>query len=90
MWDASLLVTVGSRQCLDIIVGKTENGLCTSQLKSGQIGGFDKGPDQIIPKPPAPGENLEIKFPSPWEQIGKGLKKPSQTKQDKKEAFTLN
>ena len=40
----------------------------------GQIGGFDKGPDQIIPKAPAPGENLEIKFPSPWEQIGKGLK----------------
>jgi len=40
-----------------------------------QIGGFDKGPDQIIPKPPAPGENLEIKFSSPWEQFGKGLKK---------------
>ena len=38
-------------------------------------GGFDKGPDRIIPKPPAPGKNLEIKFPFPWEQIGKGLKK---------------
>ena len=33
----------------------------------GQIGGFDKGPDQIIPKAPAPRENhFEIKFPSPW------------------------
>ena len=27
VWDASLLVTVGSRQCLDMIVGKIENGL---------------------------------------------------------------
>ena len=27
----------------------------------GQIGGFEKGPaDQITPRPPAPGENLEI------------------------------
>jgi len=29
----------------------------------GQIGGFDKGPDHIIPNPPTPGENLEIKIP---------------------------
>ena len=69
--------------------------LCTSQLKPpppqdpGQIMGFDKGPDQIIPKPPAPGENLEIKFPSPWEQIVKGLKKQT-NKQNKKKPFTLN
>ena len=27
VWDASLLVTVGSRQCLDMIVGKIENDL---------------------------------------------------------------
>ena len=28
VWDASLLVTkLGSRQCLDMIVGKIENGL---------------------------------------------------------------
>ena len=27
VWDASRLVTVGSRQCLDMIVGKIENGL---------------------------------------------------------------
>ena len=49
----------------------------------GQIKGFDK------PKAPAPGENLEIKFPSPWEQIGKGLKK-KQTNQNKKKPLTLN
>ena len=48
----------------------------------GQIGGFDKGPDQIIPKPPAPGENLEIKFPYPCKQMGKGLEK-TKTKQNK-------
>ena len=53
--------------------------------------GFDKGPHQILPKPPAPGENLEIKFPSPWEQIGKGFKKTTtnkQTKQDKETVHT--
>ena len=50
----------------------------------GHIGGFDKGPDQIIPKPPAPGENLEIKFPFPWEQIGKGLKKKTTTNKQNK------
>ena len=50
----------------------------------GQVGGFDKGPDQIIRKPSTPGENLEIEFPSPWEKIGKGLeKKTKQTKQSK-------
>ena len=27
VWDASLFVTVGSRQCLDVTVGKIENGL---------------------------------------------------------------
>ena len=27
VWDASLLVTVGSRQCLDMIGGKIESGL---------------------------------------------------------------
>ena len=27
VWDASLLVTVSSRQCLDLTVGKIENGL---------------------------------------------------------------
>jgi len=36
------------------------------------VGGFGKGLDQIIPKPPTPGEDLEIKFSSPWEQIGEG------------------
>ena len=54
-------------------------GLYTSQFKPppldpGHIGGFDKGPDQIIPKPPAPGENLEIDFSFSWQQIGKGVK----------------
>jgi len=52
--------------------------LCTSRPPPPQIGGFEKGPDQIIPIPPAPGENLEIKFTSPWEQIGKGFKTTKQ------------
>ena len=26
MWDASLLVTVGTKKCLDMTVGKIENG----------------------------------------------------------------
>ena len=52
------------------------------------IGGFDKGPDQIIPKPPVTGENLEIKFPSPWEQIGKGLKTTNKQTNQKKTVHT--
>ena len=54
----------------------------------GHIGGFDKGPDQIIPKPPAPGENLEIKFPFPWEQIGKGLKTTNKQTNQKETVHT--
>ena len=33
VWDASLLVTVSSRQCLDMIGGKIENGLDVVLLK---------------------------------------------------------
>ena len=33
VWDASLVVTVGSRQCLDMTVGKIENGLEHGFLK---------------------------------------------------------
>ena len=63
--------------------------LCTSQLKPPlpqdpeQIRGFGKGPDKIIPKAPAPGENLEIKFPFPWER--KGLKEQPTNKTKQKE-----
>ena len=54
----------------------------------GHIVGFDKGPDQIIPRPPAAGENLEIKFPFPWEQIGKGLKTTNKQTNQKETVHT--
>ena len=54
----------------------------------GHIGGFDEGPNQIKPKPSAPGENLEIKFPSPWEQIGKGLKTTNKQTNQKETVHT--
>ena len=62
----------------------------TPTPRPGTDWGIWQGPDQIVPKPPAPGENLEIKFPSPWEQIGKGWNQEQQTKQNKMKPFTLN
>ena len=55
----------------------------------GHIGGFDKGPDQIIPKPPAPGENLEIKFQFPGNKLARDWKQQT-NKPIKKKPFTLN
>ena len=38
-------------------VSATRKSIETPSPQTGTDRGFDKGPDQIIPKPPAPGEN---------------------------------
>ena len=80
----------GHKQLIDDI-------LCTSQLKPSPLppqtrGTLTKGiwqrPWSNHTKTPGPGENLEIKFPSPWEQIGKGLKTTNKQTNQKETVHT--